>query len=245
MFEYFEKIKKILNEVEKYEKYNIEKVVNEIIKAIKLKKSIYIFGASHAGILTQEMFYRAGGLMLINPIFSEEISLNVNPITHTSKMERLKGYGILIGERYNFKKGDILILHSVSGRNNVTIELAKYAKDKGLFTIGITNLKYSKKVQSRDSDGKKLYQIVDMVIDNHGELGDACLKIERIEQKVSPTSTVIGASIMNEIVYRVSQKIVEEGNNNPPIFYSANIDDGDIQNKKLYDIYKDLIHYKF
>lgn len=84
-----------------------------------------------------------------------------------------------------------------------------------------------------------------MIIDNHGEKGDACVEIDGASQKVSPTSTVIASIIMNSIVAATAQELVHEGVNPPPIFYSANIDGGDELNKKVFDEYKDVIHYQY
>jgi uncharacterized phosphosugar-binding protein len=208
--------------------------------------SIYIFGASHAGILSEEMFYRAGGLMLINPIFGRETMLDSRPITLTSDMERLVGYGaILAKERADFKKGDILIAHSVSGRNPVTIEIAMAAHNAGAKIIAITNLAYSQSTVSRHPSGKKLYELADIVLDNHGDIGDATVSIEGIDQKVGPTSTVIGASMLNAIVAELVQRLVDDGLKEPPVFYSANMDGGDKLNHRLFEKYKTSIKYQF
>lgn len=61
------------------------------------------------------MYYRAGGMMTINPIFAREFMLDRSPVTFTSQMERLEGYGTVIGRYAPFSNGDVLILHSVSG----------------------------------------------------------------------------------------------------------------------------------
>lgn len=244
MFEYFNKIRKILEKIEVNEKNNIELVIKEFENAIIENRKLFVFGASHAGIISQEMFYRAGGLITINPIFSEELMLNTSPITHTSNIERLEGYGTLLGKRQNFNLGDILLVHSVSGRNNVTIELVKYAKLKGVKIIAITNLNYSKSVKSKDSSNLNLYQIADIVIDNHGEIGDACIKIGNLEQKVAPTSTVIGACIVNHIVSKTVERLYQN-NYDIPIFYSANLDGGMEKNSNLMKKYKNIIEYKF
>src|SRR5690554_6535652 len=93
MFDYFDGVKELLETVEKDEKDNIKAAVKVLTEAIENKQAIFAFGPRHAGILTQELFYRAGGLMTINPIFGESVLLDVEPVTHTSKMERLVGYG--------------------------------------------------------------------------------------------------------------------------------------------------------
>ena len=159
-FKYFKNIRRILDTVEERESDHMEQSVELLEKCVLNHNSIYIFGASHAGILSEEMFYRAGGLMLINPIFGRETMLDSRPITLTSDMERLVGYGaILAKERADFKKGDILIAHSVSGRNPVTIEIAMAAHNAGAKIIAITNLAYSQSTVSRHPSGKKLYEL--------------------------------------------------------------------------------------
>ncbi|MDV4150471.1 SIS domain-containing protein [Clostridium sp. AL.422] len=244
-FKYFEKIKELIDIVEIEEKENMIKATKVIVDAVLNKKSIFAFGASHAGILSEELFYRAGGLVVINPIFAKNLMLDTYPITLTSEMERLEGYGTAIAKKSNISNGDVVIVHSVSGRNPVSIEVAMEARKIGATVICLTNLKYSKEVSSRHSSGKNLYQVSDIVIDNHGDKGDACVEIDGLEQKVSPTSTVIAATIMNSIVAQATQDLIDKGLKTPPIFYSANIDGGDELNKKIFEEYKDTIHYKY
>lgn len=244
-FQYFNKMAELLATVEKEEKDAMLKARDILVEATEKKRSIYIFGASHAGILAQEMYYRAGGLMTINPIFGRELMLDNEPITLTSQMERLVGYGTVLAKKVNFKADDVLILHSVSGRNPVTIEMGMVAQEKGVNVISLTNLTYSKGTTSRHPSGKKLYDVSDVVIDNHGAIGDATCTIEGIDQKVAPSSTVVGATILNAIVVEVCQKLVDRGMKYPPIFYSANLDGGDALNQALYEKYKDSIHYRF
>lgn len=245
MFQYMEKINDLLKIVAREENNKLESAIDLITKANLEKKSVYIFGASHAGILTQELYYRAGGMMTINPIFGREVMLDRSPITFTSKMERLEGYGESLASTVDFKQNDVLILHSVSGRNPIIIDIAIEAKKKGVNIISLTNLTYSKSVSSRHSSGKRLFEVSDIIIDNHGDIGDACCDIEGIKQKVGPSSTVIGATILNSIIVEVCKKLVENGVKYPPIFYSANLDGGDQLNQDLYNQYKDSIHYEF
>ncbi len=76
MFQYFEKAKELLSIVEEKEAPAIEQAIELLTKANLTKKAIYIFGASHAGILAEEMYYRAGGMMTINAIFGRELMLD-------------------------------------------------------------------------------------------------------------------------------------------------------------------------
>ena len=72
-FKYISHIKDLIDTIENKEKENMEASVKLLTKTIMNKKSIYTFGASHAGILSEELFYRAGGLKLTNPIFGREL----------------------------------------------------------------------------------------------------------------------------------------------------------------------------
>ncbi|WP_137665040.1 sugar isomerase domain-containing protein [Enterococcus hulanensis] len=243
MFQYFDRIQEILKEVEVNEADAINQTIELLTDANLKGKGIYIFGASHAGILAEELYYRAGGMMTVNAIFGRELMLDQSPITVTSKMERLEGYGTTLASTIPFKKDDVLILHSVSGRNPVTIDLALSAKEKGVKIVALTNVNYSKQVTSRHSSGKRLFELADIILDNHGDTGDACCSIEGIEQKVGPSSTVVGATILNTIIVEVTRKLIEHGVEYPPIFYSANLDGGDQLNQELFKKYENVIHY--
>ena len=245
-FKYMDRIYQLLHTVEQEEATHMHQAVDLLFDCVQRKGTIYTFGASHAGILSEELYYRAGGLMLFNPIFGRELMLDSSPITLTSQMERCPGYGTALAQnKADFQPGDVLIVHSVSGRNPVAIEIAAEAKDKGAAVIAVTNLSYSKSVTSRHPSGLRLFELADIILDNHGDVGDACVEISGIQQKVSPTSTVVGATMLNSIVAELAQKLVDSGMKKPPIFYSANLDGGDELNKALYQEYRDSIRYAF
>ena len=65
-----------------------------------------------------------------------------------------------------------------------------------------------------------------------GEFEDSCTLVDGMEQKVAPTSTVMGASIVNAIVIQVVEKLLRR-NVEPPVFHSANVDGGDEYNRKI------------
>ncbi|MDD7306112.1 MAG: SIS domain-containing protein [Peptoniphilaceae bacterium] len=243
MLIYQKKILDNLYEIIEKEEENILKAKDLIIEATKNKNSIYVFGASHAGIISQELFYRAGGLITVNPIFTSDTMVNTSPITRTSKIEQLEGYGKIIFETTDFKPNDVLLLHSVSGRNPIIIDLALKAKEMDIKTIAITNISYSKDVKSRHSSGKNLYEIADIIIDNHGVKGDAAVEIGNIN--VGPTSTITSVFIANTIITEVAVELDSLNIENMPFFYSANLDNTAEKNKELVNYYKDVIHYKF
>ena len=63
--------------------------------------------------------------------------------------------------------------------------------------------------------------------------------------KVGPTSTVVGAAILNAMIAELVQRLVDGGVKTPPVFCSANIDGGDELNRTLYEKYRNNIKYAF
>ncbi|MBQ7719700.1 MAG: SIS domain-containing protein, partial [Clostridia bacterium] len=206
------------------------------------KNNVFVFGCSHAGILAEEVFYRTGGLAVINPIFFPGMMLNTRPITMTSSLERLPGLGKNRFEKNHVGRGDVLILHSVSGRNAVPVEMALEAKENGVTTICITNLEYSKSVTARHPCGRRLFECCDIVIDNMGEIGDAAVVIDGLPEKIGPTSTTVGTALINALVIDSVNRMIADGIV-PPVLMSANLDGGDEHNERIFDEYKNNIFY--
>lgn len=240
--EYFDEIHRILRQVEDTQSETMDLLAEKLAEAIRAHKNIYAFGCSHAGILAEELFYRTGGLAVINPILPPGLTLTVRPVTMTSQIERLEGYGRLIIENSGIGEGDVLIVHSVSGRNPVPVEAALAAREKGAFVAALTNLAYSKSVTSRSACGKRLFEVCDITIDNCGEVGDAVCAIEGMPEKVSASSTAVGAAILNAIVADTVERLVKSGIV-PPVFMSANVEGGDSHNDAMLKEYRDNIKY--
>jgi len=240
--QYFDEIHRILRQVEATQAEPMDLLADKMAEAIRARKNIYAFGCSHAGILAEELFYRTGGLAVINPILPPGLTLTVRPVAMTSQIERLEGYGELIVREAGIAKGDVLIVHSVSGRNPVPVEAAMAARAKGAFVAALTNLAYSKSVASRAKCGKRLFEVCDTVIDNCGDIGDAVCTIEGLPEKVAASSTAVGAAILNAIVADTVERLVKSGTV-PPVFMSANIEGGDEHNAAMLRDYKDNIKY--
>ena len=220
----------------------IGKTAAAIRNALEQKHSVFLFGCSHAGILAEEVFYRSGGLAVINPIFFPGFMLNTRPITMTSRLEQLDGLGKILVKENRLKAGDVLIIHSVSGRNNVPVEMAMEAGKLGVTTIAITNFAYSSSVTSRHPSGKRLVEVCDMVIDNKGVPGDAAVSLEGLPEKIGPTSTAVGTALINAIVIETVGQMLESGKI-PPVFLSANLDGGKEHNERIFEEYADQIFY--
>jgi uncharacterized phosphosugar-binding protein len=204
--------------------------------------NIFAFGCSHAGLITLELYYRTGGMATINPVRAPGLNLDVDPATLTSQMERLPGYGTHIIDTLPMKAGDVVLLHSVSGRNAVMIDAAIRAKEKGAALIVLTNLAMSRSVPARHPSGKNLYEWADVLIDNGGCVGDASIDVPGVPEKVGPTSTAVGAALLNAMVVQAIALIAQTGRV-PPVFVSANVEGGDAHNAAMLREYRSHIFY--
>ena len=241
-FDYLSHVTEILERVKNTQWEAMDACAQKMADAIADKHSVFAFGASHAGILAQELFYRTGGLAVLNAILPSEFMLNTRPVTQTSSMEKLDGYPSVILKHTPIHEGDVLLLHSVSGRNTAAIEMALEARKMGVTTVAITNMEYTSGATSRHKSGKKLHEVCDIVIDNCGDFEDSSMLLPGMKQKIGPTSSAVGCTIVNMIVIRTVEHLMEKGIE-PPIFHSANVDGGEEFNNVLFEKYKDQIHY--
>ena len=239
---YFEKLLPVLEKAIESQEKNIFRLARVMADVIANDHLIYVFGAGHAGIISEEMCYRAGSLVPTNAVLAPGLTLQTRPLTMETKLERLSGMAALIFEGSGMEKGDLLIIHSNSGRNTVAIELAEIAREKGVFVVALTSVSHSLSVASRHPKGYRLMDVADQVIDNCGVPGDAIVEFDGFEQKSGATSTVVGAALMNAAICETVQILLDKGQS-PPVFRSANLDGSDEYNQKWLDHYAGRLIY--
>jgi uncharacterized phosphosugar-binding protein len=235
--DYLDAIIQLLQQVRESQHEAIERAAQVIADALQADHLVYVFGPTHAGILAQELFYRAGGLVPINPILPPGLTTDVRPITLTSHLERLPGLGSKIIAETPIEAGDVLIVHSVSGRNAAAVEVAQGGRARGAFVIVVTSLEYSRSVQPRQSNMPRLFEVADLVLDNHAPAGDALIQLPGLAQKVGPSSTVTGVAMLNAVATRVAALLLQR-TGDAPVFMSANVDGGDEHNQRWLDHYR-------
>jgi uncharacterized phosphosugar-binding protein len=232
----------LLQQVRASEQEAIERAAQVIAGAIQADHLLYVFGPTHAGMLAQELCYRAGGLVPVNPIFPPGLTTDVRPITLTSQLERLPGFGAQIIAQTPIEAGDIIIVHSVSGRNAAAVEVAQGARERGAFLIVVTSLEYSRSVPPRQPGMPRLFEVADLVLDNHAPVGDALVEVPGLSQKVGSASTITGVAILNTVVARVAELLTER-TGDAPIFKSANLEGGDEHNRRWLEKYRGRLTY--
>lgn len=239
--EYINNIKNVIEQIEANCSESIEEAAKAFSSALIEGRRIYLFGTGHSHMLCEELFYRAGGLLNIQPVLIDKLMLHIDAAGSTAA-EREEGLAESIFEDYKMKQGDVIVIISNSGRNGVVIDMALLCKEKGLTVIALTNLRHTNAGESRHQSGKRLCEIADAVLDNCGCVGDACIEVEGVEGKICATSTVAGAMILNAAVARAVELCAEKGFY-PEHFCSANVDGGDVINNKFIEKYKKEIKH--
>lgn len=239
--EYIENIKTIIEKIEADGAGSIEKAADIFAKTLIGGKRIYLFGTGHSHMLAEELFYRAGGLVNIQPVLIESLMLHISASESTA-FEREEGMAEKIFSEYEMSKNDTIVIISNSGRNGVIVDMALLCKENGLNVIALTNLEHTYAGASRHRSGKRLCEIADIVLDNGGCVGDACIEVEDISGRICPTSTVCGALILNAIVAQTAHICAKQGFY-PDHFASSNIDGGDEINNTLVEKYKKEIKH--
>ena len=234
--EYIKNVKAVIEKIEADCENNIEKTASVISQTLIDGKRIYLFGTGHSHMLAEELFYRAGGLVNIQPVLIDELMLHVSA-SESTLAERKEGMAEQIFKDYSMSENDTVIIISNSGRNGVIVDMALLCKEKGLNVIALTNLEHTYAGASRHKSGKRLCEIADIVLDNGGCVGDACVEVDGVDGKICPTSTVCGALILNAVVARAVE-ICAEKDFCPDHFASSNIDGGDAINNILVEKYK-------
>ena len=243
--QYRDKMEQILGAIVLQEKDNIDRTVNCLADTIEQGKLVHIFGTGgHSVMAAMEIFYRAGGLVQINPIFPPGVSVAASyPNT-----ERITGYAKLILDYYGVKQNDVIIISNVNGINALTIDSALESKKRGATVIAVTSRDFASNVPhgiaARHPSNKNLHELGDIVLDLHVPVGDAVVEIPNFEQRVASSSTIAICFLLNSIVALVVEELLSRGVT-PPVWKSANVAGGDEANKKYIGEYKQLIHHLY
>ena len=202
---------------------------------------IHTFGSGHSELISREIIGRAGGLVCVSGI--------IDPTN--GFIENLPGYGARLVERYDrqhqLRPGEVIIVISNSGKNGSPIDVALYAKQKGLVVVTLSCLAMSRITPSQHPSGQRLFEVGDFVLDNGGVPGDAIVEVGGSPEagagrptdlsavasaKAGPTSTLIGCSVLNWLMLETMEWL--KANGHPlPLLRSQNLPSAIEYNRSL------------
>jgi uncharacterized phosphosugar-binding protein len=223
---------------------SIGKAARLIADHVKQDKIIYAYGpGGHSNLASQEIFFRAGGLMHVSAILDEGTLLSGGAL-RSMAIERTPGYGKIVIEDNGLQAGDLLILINAYGINAALIDAALEAKHRGVTLIGVTSVRHAMATPNnhpaRHPSGKNLFELTDVVIDSKVEVGDAVVDIAGLDQRVGAISTFANSFLLNALIAETVYLLVQEGVT-PPIWMSGNATGGDESNARFIERFRGRI----
>jgi uncharacterized phosphosugar-binding protein len=237
MYEYHQASTTLLDQIVKVNKKVLPKAIAWMAKTIIEDRIIHTFGTGHSHMIGLELFVRAGGLANVNA-FLDSIVMTSEGARRSAEIERISGVSKVLWDQYHIETEDLFIIISNSGRNAMPIEMAEKAKANGNRVIAITSIEQSKKYPVRIKGQKKLYEIVDLVLDNCVPSGDGMLKIGG---ELTGAASTLGGSFIVNLLATEAMKIANKRGVKLPVYFSQNIDG--FGNESLYERYEKRIKH--
>jgi uncharacterized phosphosugar-binding protein len=228
--QYFEKVRSILDQVMQTQQGAISAAADAVAQTVGQGGAVYLFGTGHSHMMAEEGHYRAGGLAPVIPVLVSSLMIHESAI-NAGKMERLSGLAGTILSHYQPTAQDVMFIFSNSGVNAVPVEMALEAKKIGMKVVGVSALAYSK-VAPLSAAGQRLDEIVDIVIDNQIQAGDAVVEIGNTGLYSGPASTIVGAFILNAVLTEGMCRLYASGKE-PSLYISSNMPGAAEHNEEL------------
>jgi len=234
--DYLDGVITLMRRIQNEESKNLDTAARLMAEQIARDHLIHVFGpGGHSNLATQELFFRAGGLMHMNAILDEGTLLS-NGALRSMAIERTPGYGRVVIENQNLGSEDLLILVNAYGINAALIDAAITARERGVTLIGISSRQHAENTAqnhpARHPSKQNLHDLVDVAIDTKVPVGDAIVDIPDVTENTSAVSTFTNAIALNTLVIRTIVHLRDDGIE-PPIWRSGNAPGGDEANAKF------------
>lgn len=237
---YRKNVEETLDAIFTKETDGLEKAGQMLAQVLENGGLLYVFGCGHSHMLAEELFYRAGGLAPVYPIFETAAMLHEGA-AKSSQIERMSGYAQHVIARYPIGPKDCLLIASTSGINPFGMEMAQLARERGAKVIGISSGAYVTQ-PSRQKDGLHLPDFCDICIDNHVPLGDATVTVCADGTKAGPVSTIATLAIANSLMLDACE-IMKSHGVEPKVFHSGNCPGADGYNAALLKEYMPRVRH--
>ncbi|MDR3372392.1 MAG: SIS domain-containing protein [Ancalomicrobiaceae bacterium] len=241
---YLSETQALMARILKEERVSLDKAAERLSGQIEADRLIHIFGpGGHSNLASQEVFFRAGGLMHVSAILDEGTLLS-NGALRSMAIERTPGYGKVVIASQRLGKGDLLILVNAYGINAALIDAALEARSRGVFLIGVSSRAHAENTApdhpARHPTRQNLHDVVDIAIDTKVPIGDAVVRIPGMGDNIAAISTFANAFTLNCLVIRTVAKLVERGIE-PPVWRSGNAPGGDAANARFVARFQDRV----
>jgi uncharacterized phosphosugar-binding protein len=202
-----------------------------VVDVARAGRVLHGAGAGHslAGVL--EMFFRAGGLPFVNPLWHPDV-LPLNGAARSTAAERRPGLGTQVARDSGMRAGDAVVVFSTSGVNFYPVEIAAHARDVGARVIAVTSRPASAAAPLRE--GRRLTDLADVVLDTCVPPGDVTWPAD------APRSAPL-SSLANTLCWNLTLVAALEAAPDLPTWRSANTTAPEDHNERLQELYRVLV----
>jgi uncharacterized phosphosugar-binding protein len=234
---YIEKCRVIADKIEAQEN-QIKQAADWFAESILAGRVVHVFGTGHSRIMVEEMWPRYGSYPGFNPIVELSLTYHNNVVGANGQrqamfLENVPGLAERILRNFGLDKKDTALVVSSSGCNIVPIEMAELFKKKGIKVVALVTKDHLAKSESKRSDGKKLSDFADIILDTGAPVGDSMISIPGLDTPVSPGSTAGGIMVINSIKAEVAALLTAAGK--PPKVLTSNAIAGAEKAKQLFE----------
>jgi uncharacterized phosphosugar-binding protein len=234
---YLDNCQEILKKVRAQE-LEIAQAAQWFADTILAGRVVHVFGSGHSRIMVEELWPRYGSFPGFNPIV--ELSLTFHNLVTGANgqrqamfLENVSGLAERILRNFGLSDKDTAFIISSSGTNTVPVEMAELFQQKRVKVVALITREHSAASRSKRSDGMKLSDFADLVLDSGAPAGDSMIQIPGLATPVSPGSTVGGALIVNAIKAETARLLTVAGK--PPKVLTATCIVGEEAAKELFE----------
>lgn len=194
----------------------IEQAADSFAQTILAGRMVHVFGSGHSRIMVEEMWPRYGSFPGFNPIVELSLTFH-NPVVGANgqrqamHLENVTGLAERILRNFATSDKDSALIISSSGCNIVPIEMAEQFRARRVRVVAIISMAHGEATPSKRTDGKKLRDFADLVLDTGAPAGDAMVRVPGLDTPVAPGSTVGGCMLVNCLKAEIAARLAAAG----------------------------------
>ena len=215
-------------------------------RTILAGRMVHLFGSGHSRIMVEEMWPRYGSFPGFNPIVELAVSFHnlvvgANGQRQAMFLENVTGYAAQILRNFDIHPVDSALIVSSSGTSTVAVEMAEILRSKGVPVVGIVSKAHSDASISKRSDGRKLGDFCDILLDSGAPVGDAMVHVEGLDTPVAPGSTVGSCMLVNCMKAELAALLTAAGHP-PKVLTATNVVGKERSNELFQSAYDEHAH---
>jgi uncharacterized phosphosugar-binding protein len=185
---------------------------------------VHLFGTGHSRMMVEEMYPRHGSFPGFHPIVELSLTyhnqvVGANGQRQAMFLEHVEGFGAIIMRNFVFQQPDVFMIFSNSGVNEVVVEVALEAKQRGMPVVAVVSQEHCLASRPRHSSGLRLPDVADLTIDNCSPAGDAMVQVDGLDDPVGPGSAIGGAAVVNALKCAIAAELTRLGQ--PPLVLTS------------------------